>query len=152
MAKVGVFVDESAETISEIVRIAHIDTIQLHGAESPQFCARMPLPVIKSFAVKPGFDVAQLSDYQVSGHLLDTWNESLKGGVGSIFDWSIAKEAVRRSPHLILAGGLGPSNIKEALESVRPFAVDINSGVEIKPGVKNPHKMREVVSIVKGWK
>jgi phosphoribosylanthranilate isomerase len=76
----------------------------------------------------------------------------MSGGTGKTFNWKIARQACLRNKHIILAGGLGPSNIEDALGNVQPWAVDINSGVEIKPGIKNPHKIRDIIRIIKNWK
>jgi phosphoribosylanthranilate isomerase len=149
VSKVGVFVDEDPQRLLEVIRISGIDTVQLHGSEPPQYCASVPLPVIKVFPVREDFSVNVFSAYKTAGYLLDTWDPELKGGSGRRFDWSAAVAACGVSDTVILSGGLGPSNIQEAIDTVRPYAVDVNSGVEISPGIKNPYKMREVVSIVK---
>jgi len=149
ISRVGVFVDADEETILSTIRVSGIDTLQLHGAETPQFCNRMPLPVIKSFSVHADFDLQALEQYPTAGHLLDTWDDKSKGGTGRRFDWSVAVRAAQKFHAVILAGGLGPANILEAMERVRPFAVDVNSGVEIKPGIKNPQKMHDVVDLVR---
>jgi len=151
VSKVGVFVDEDPNRVLEAARIAGIDTVQLHGNESPEYCASIPLPVVKVFSIRDNFDVSVIAAYKSSaaGILLDTWDSERRGGSGSTFDWSIANRACDISDTLILSGGLGPSNIREAVETVRPYAVDVNSGVEISPGVKSPYKMRDVITIVK---
>jgi phosphoribosylanthranilate isomerase len=151
ISRVGVFVDETPERVVAIARTAGIDTLQLHGTESPEFCAMMPLPVIKGFSINAVTDLSKLDGYRTSGFLLDTWSPDQRGGTGKTFDWSIATEACRKSDRIILAGGLNPDNIREAVETVHPYGVDINSGVEIRPGEKNPHKMRELVQIVRSW-
>jgi phosphoribosylanthranilate isomerase len=152
ISKVGVFVDQDLETVIAIARAAGIDTVQLHGSESPAYCESIPFPVIKAFSIRPDSDLSRLSSYNVAGFLLDTWSAEMKGGTGNTFDWSLAIRACAMYKSIILAGGLGPTNIAEALDVVKPFAVDVNSGVEISPGVKNPHKMRDVMSVVKNWK
>jgi phosphoribosylanthranilate isomerase len=152
VSRVGVFVDETAEQIRETIRISGIDTIQLHGNESPEFCREFGIPVIKALGVKGDSDLALLDAYEVSGFLLDTWHQSMHGGTGQTFDWRIARRASEKYGNVILAGGLGPTNLDEALGAVNPFAVDLNSGVEIMPGVKNPHKMRDAIRIVRHWK
>jgi phosphoribosylanthranilate isomerase len=152
VSRVGVFVNDDAETIMSIVQQTGIDTIQLHGDELPSLCEQLPLTTIKAFSVGANFDAKMLDKYPVNGYLLDTWNDSLKGGSGKTFDWSIARTITQYRHNIILAGGLGPTNISEALEAVQPYAVDFNSGVEIKPGLKNPRKMRDAVNIVKAWK
>ncbi len=151
ISRVGVFVDESPEKVIAIARAAGIDTLQLHGIESPSYCARMPLPVIKAFSINQGTDLSVLDQYRTAGFLLDTWSLDHRGGTGKTFDWSIAAEACRKSDRIILAGGLNPGNIEEAIETVHPYGVDINSGVEIRPGEKNPHKMRQLVQAIRSW-
>jgi phosphoribosylanthranilate isomerase len=152
IAKVGVFVDSEAASIMTAVQQSGIDTVQLHGNEPPELCQKLPMTLIKAFPVGKDFDPAILDKYPVNGFLLDTWSESLAGGTGRTFDWTIAKTVARYHHNIILAGGLGPTNIVEALETVQPYAVEFNSGVEIKPGIKNPRKMRDAVAVVKGWK
>lgn len=149
ISKVGVFVDETPQRVLEAAQISGIDTIQLHGDESPEYCAAMTLPVIKAFSVHDDFDPSALSAYKTAGYLLDTWDPERKGGSGRTFDWDRAIKACEVCDTIILSGGLGPSNIREAIETVRPYAVDLNSGVEISPGIKNPYKMREAAEIVR---
>jgi phosphoribosylanthranilate isomerase len=152
VSRVGVFIDESIENIVEICRIARIDTVQLHGSESPEFCSKVPFQVVKSISVKEDTDISIIDTYKSFGILLDTWSSGMSGGTGKTFDWNIAKKACSRNEHIILAGGLGPSNIEDALQAVQPYGVDVNSGVEIRPGIKNPHKMRDVMRIISNWK
>jgi phosphoribosylanthranilate isomerase len=150
VSKVGVFVNENPHRILEVIQIAGLDTLQLHGDESPQYCAMFPLPVIKAFSVRDGaFDASTLSAYKTSAHLLDTWDPERRGGSGNTFDWTAAVDACNVSDAVILSGGLSPINIESAIKTVRPYAVDVNSGVEISPGIKNPYKMREVVSVIR---
>ena len=152
ISRVGVFVNETAETILSIAREASLDTIQLHGSEPPAFCRDIPFPVIKALGLQPDFDYAQLDEYPVAGILLDTWDKGLKGGSGIAGDWSVAKRVSDRYQSIILAGGLGPANLERALDQVQPYGIDLNSGVEIMPGVKNAHKIREAVKIIRTWK
>lgn len=151
VSRVGVFVDETAESIIAIAREAGLDTIQLHGSETPSLCREIPYPVIKAIGLRPDLSMADLKIFPVAGILLDTWSHGLQGGTGIVGDWDIARKIADRHDRIILAGGLGPSNLEEALSVVRPYGVDINSGVEIKPGVKNPQKMREAVCIIRTW-
>jgi phosphoribosylanthranilate isomerase len=151
VSRVGVFVDEEIEKVVAIARATGIDTIQLHGAESPRYCLTMPLPVIKAFSIDPASDLSLLEQYTTAGFLLDTWSANRRGGTGKTFDWSIARTATIKYPRVILAGGLNPQNIEEAVSTVLPYGVDINSGVEIKPGIKNPRKMRDAVQTVRAW-
>jgi phosphoribosylanthranilate isomerase len=152
VARVGVFVDEDPKAVDDIIKKTGIDTIQLHGKELPWYCAGFACTVIKAFGIRCGFDISVLEGYRTAGYLLDTWDDTAKGGTGGTFDWSIAQAAAAKYGNVILAGGLNALNIEEALRTVRPFGVDLNSGVEIKPGVKNHYKMRDVVNIVKNFK
>jgi len=150
VTKVGVFVDENETFIQSAFTQSGIDTVQLHGNETPEFAHSISCTVVKAFAVGPKFDLDSLTKYKVAGYLLDTWSESY-GGSGKTFDWDIARDAAHIHPNIILAGGLSPTNIRDALQNVAPYAVEFNSGVEIKPGVKNHYKMRDAIAIVRNW-
>jgi len=152
VSRVGVFVDQESSLINEIAAFTGIDTVQLHGSETPEYCSEINLPVIKAFSVRQDSDIAVLSTYKTAGYLLDTWRKDMFGGTGATFDWSIAKRACSTHDNVIIAGGLGPSNIIEALQAAHPYGVDLNSGVEIRPGEKNPHKMRDVINLIRKWK
>jgi phosphoribosylanthranilate isomerase len=151
VSRVGIFVDEEIDEVVTVARATGIDTVQLHGTESPRYCSKIPLPVIKAFSIEPSSDISLLGRYDVAAFLLDTWSSRLRGGTGKTFDWSIARSACLRYDRVILAGGLNPTNLEEALETVQPYGIDISSGVEIKPGIKNPRKMRDAVQIVRAW-
>jgi phosphoribosylanthranilate isomerase len=138
---VGVFVDETAEQVNKIADYCNLDLIQLHGDESPAFCKRMRRRVIKAFRVKDMQSVKKLSSFQVSGFLLDTFSENLHGGTGKVFDWNLALPAKKFGP-VIMAGGLTPNNVQQAIRQVRPYGVDVCSGVESEPGVKDHKKVR----------
>ncbi len=136
---VGVFVDEAPERITEIVSLCGIDLIQLHGKEPPGICGQFMQRVIKAIAVRDNSVIEDLRPYQgrVRGLLLDTYSENLAGGTGRTFNWDLAIKAKELGIPVILAGGLGPSNIVEAVSKVKPYAVDVNSGVEERPGKKS---------------
>jgi phosphoribosylanthranilate isomerase len=138
---VGVFVDETAEQINKIADNCNLDLIQLHGNESAAFCKRMRRRVIKAFRVKDMQSVKKLSSYQVSGFLLDTFSESLHGGTGKVFDWNLALPAKKIGP-VIMAGGLTANNVQQAIRQVRPYGVDVCSGVESQPGIKDHKKIK----------
>lgn len=142
ISKVGVFVNESEATIQKIVRECGLSAIQLHGDESPAFCQKFDLPVIKAFQIRSIKDMAQLSKYQVNGHLLDTYSEKMRGGTGAVFDWNLAVKAKRFGRRIILSGGLTPQNVVQAIRKVQPFAMDVSSGVEKSPGKKDPAKIK----------
>jgi phosphoribosylanthranilate isomerase len=138
---VGVFVDESAVQINKIADYCNLDIIQLHGDESPTFCKRIRRKVIKAFRVKDMQSVKKISSFQVSGFLLDTFSENLHGGTGKVFDWNLVLPAKKFGP-VIMAGGLTPNNVQQAVRQVRPYGVDVCSGVESEPGIKDHKKVR----------
>ncbi|MDD3926084.1 MAG: phosphoribosylanthranilate isomerase, partial [bacterium] len=132
------------------VAVCGLGAVQLHGSESPAFCRELsPLRVIKAFRVAVEDDLRPLAEYNGCAHLLDSRVEGLAGGSGKTFDWSLAVSAAAVSPCLILAGGLNPDNVSEAVAAVKPWAVDVSSGVESSPGVKDAGLMREFVAGVK---
>ncbi|MGH2436521.1 MAG: phosphoribosylanthranilate isomerase [bacterium] len=149
IAKVGVFVDEGREVVKEIVARAGLDTVQLHGSETPDYCAAMPVPVVKVIRVRDADSLSALQPYLVAAFLLDTYNPETLGGTGRPFDWNLA--AKLRGPHrIILSGGLNATNVVEALDRVRPFGVDVSSGVET-DGRKDHSKIREFIRRVREW-
>jgi phosphoribosylanthranilate isomerase len=138
---VGVFVNESAERLNKIADYCGLDLVQLHGEESPAFCRKIHRRVIKAFRVKDLQSIKQLEKFPVSGFLLDTFFDDLHGGTGKTFDWNLALPAKKMGP-VILAGGLTPRNILQAVRQVRPYGVDVCSGVEKSPGIKDLEKVR----------
>jgi len=149
---VGVFVnEESPQAVMDIANKATIKALQLHGDESPDYCSELAADthVIKTLAVSEDFDPKLPCAYQVDAIMLDTRDNRLRGGTGRVFDWSIAQQVSRIVPKLYLAGGLSPENIAEAIEKVRPYAVDACSALEDKPGTKNHERIRAFVEIVR---
>jgi len=146
---VGVFVNEEAEQVEEIVQYCRLTVIQLHGAESPAYCRRFRTRVVKAFQVHEGLTAMDLQPYEevVSGFLLDTYDKKQAGGTGKTFDWSLIHKLQPGKP-VILAGGLGPANAARAIAAVRPFAVDVNSAIETKPGRKDPVLISRLVEVV----
>ena len=138
---VGVFVNESAERLNKIADYCGLDLVQLHGEESPAFCRKIHRRVIKAFRIKDLQTIKQLEKFPVSGFLLDTFSDDLHGGTGKTFDWNLALPAKKMGP-VILAGGLTPRNILKAVRQVRPYGVDVCSGVEKSPGIKDLEKVR----------
>lgn len=138
IAKVGVFVNETPETIRQICVHAGLTAVQLHGDESPEVCGSFgTMPVVKAFRVGDGFDPAILTDFPIQTYLLDTYVEGgCRGGTGKVFDWQIAK-ACNAYGRIILAGGITPANIAEAIGAAVPWGIDVSSGVESSPGVKD---------------
>jgi phosphoribosylanthranilate isomerase len=140
---VGVFVDEEKSVIEDIADFCRLTVLQFHGSESPEYCAGFGRRVIKAFRISQREDIERLKPYQgkVSAFLLDTYHPMFAGGTGQAFDWDMAKEAGKIGP-IILAGGLNPDNIEAAIRAVKPYAVDVSSGVEMTPGKKDHDKMR----------
>jgi len=141
---VGVFVNETRETVAKILEITGLDLVQFHGDEPPSLCASFFPRSLKAFRVKSPEDLEQIKDYQgtVRAILLDTFVKGLPGGTGQTFDWELAVVAQKYDIPIILAGGLNPENVALAMEKVRPFGLDLSSGVEKSPGLKDPSKMR----------
>jgi len=137
---VGVFVDEPTEEIERIMRHASLDIAQLHGHEPPEACV-LTRRVIKAIRVKELSDLEPLKRYRVSAFLLDTYTPESLGGTGQIFNWDIAV-AAKQFGKVILAGGLNPENIEKAIRWVRPYAVDVSSGIEEDKGKKDLRRMR----------
>ena len=138
---VGVFVNESPDRVNKIANYCGLDLVQLHGEESPAFCRKIHRRVIKVFRVAGLQSIKQMEKYSVSGFLLDTFCDDLHGGTGKTFDWNLALPAKKMGP-VILAGGLTPRNVAQAVRQVRPYGVDVCSGVEKTPGIKDPEKVR----------
>ena len=145
---VGVFVDEKAEQINKIADRCNLDRVQLHGNESPTFCKKIRRRVIKAIRVKDIQSLKKLSDYPVSSFLLDTFSEDQYGGTGRVFDWNLAFPAKKYGP-IILAGGLTPNNVRQAIQRIQPYGVDVCSGVESQPGIKAHKKMQAFLKNVK---
>src|SRR3982751_2612534 len=138
MRRVGVFVNESPRKIVEIANRAGLNAIQLHGDEDALFIddlrKQTRLPIIKAVRVKPGFDATELTTLGADAVLLDSFSGSERGGSGKAFDWSVARNISESVAMLYLAGGLTPENIGEAIERVKPYALDVCSGIEAEPG------------------
>ncbi len=147
--RVGVFVNHTIQEVKEVVQYCGLDLIQLHGDESPEYCARFPMScLIKGVSFQREEEIGELRNYPVSAVLMDAHDPGQYGGTGKNSDWKLAIRVKETHP-LILAGGLNRENIREAIEKVRPQAVDINSGVEIQPGKKDPRKIKEIVEMVR---
>ena len=152
---VGVFVNEdSPASVLNIANEAGVTALQLHGDESPAYCRELAKDryVIKTLAVANDFDLKSVAAYDVEAIMLDTKHLTLRGGTGCVFDWSIATEVSKVVSKLFLAGGLSPDNIEEAVEMVRPYAVDACSALEDEPGRKNHDRMRDFMETVRSVK
>jgi len=150
VAKVGVFVDADEATVRTTAATAGLDTLQFHGSEPPEFCARFELRTIKAFRVKDTGSLGQLPDYDTDAWLLDSYVQGVPGGTGERFNWELAAEAKRLGRPILLAGGLTPDNAAEAVGQVAPFGLDVSSGVEAAPGRKDAAKVAAFIASAKG--
>jgi phosphoribosylanthranilate isomerase len=143
---VGVFVNAGLDEIARTVENERLSMVQLHGDEGLSFCRevgrRTGLKVIKAIRVRSGADLDLARSYRTDFHLLDAHSPGVPGGTGESFDWELLRDRRSRVP-LILAGGLVPGNVGTAIESVRPFAVDVASGVESAQGIKDHELMSD---------
>jgi phosphoribosylanthranilate isomerase len=145
VATVGLFVNEEPERIEEIAHFCDLGIVQLHGDERPDECDFTPRRLIKALRVKDAASLAGYEEYRVSALLLDAWVKGAYGGTGHSFNWELAAQVARQRP-VILAGGLTPENVAEAVRTVRPYAVDVSSGVEAAPGKKDPAKVAAFIT------
>ena len=149
ISKVGLFVDEPAESIEEILGELDLDLLQFQGDEPPDFCARFGKPFVRAVRMEPGVDLLEYAHRFSAARalLLDAHVPGLPGGTGRTFDWAAIP---RDFPlPLILSGGLDAANVGEAMRVVRPWAVDVSSGVESSRGVKDPAKIVEFIRSVR---
>ena len=141
---VGLFVNAPLDLVNTSADRCGLDIIQLHGEESPSYCQSVRRRVMKAFRVQGMESLAAMADYRVAGYLLDAYSPNSYGGTGERFDWDCAVAAKGKGP-IILAGGLDPENVTEAVQRVAPYAVDVSSGVELSPGRKDPEKVRNFI-------
>ena len=149
---VGVFENASEAAMLEIARSVGLDQLQLHGDETPSMVARLGrrVRVIKALSVKKPFSISRLKAYRrADAILLDGFSRKARGGTGKTFDWKVARRA-KGQGRIFLAGGLTPENVGEAIRTARPYGVDVCSGVESRPGKKDPRRMRSLLLAVKG--
>ncbi len=146
---IGVFVNEPNPAQVEILaRAVGLHAVQLHGDESPEYCrALSSLSLVKAFRLQPGFDVEAPARYPASAYLVDAFAPGEFGGTGLCCDWEAAALLARRFP-VLLSGGLTEANVAAAIGRVRPLAVDVCSGVESAPGIKDPEKIRRFLRAV----
>lgn len=144
---VGVFADAPIEEVRWVAQACHLNAVQLHGGEDPDYCASLEAYIIKAFRIQDRSSLADLGRYRVGALLLDSYRPHQLGGTGQTFDWDLAREA-KRYGRLILSGGLSPENVAEAIQRVRPYAVDVSSGVEGSPGRKDEGKVRRFLEEV----
>jgi phosphoribosylanthranilate isomerase len=151
---VGVFVNQPLDEVAAVAEELNLSLVQLHGDEGPAYCAevhrRTGARIVKAMRVRGGEDVQAVAAFRdVDFHLLDTYRDGLRGGTGETFDWALTARRRSKVP-LILSGGLEPDNVAAAIEAVHPYAVDVASGVERAPGIKDPDKLRAFAAAVRG--
>jgi len=146
---VGVFVNETAETIAQVAEMSGIKKAQLHGDEAPSICAALSLPVIKAFRFTAHMRPEMMAGYtRVDAFLVEGFHEKLYGGGGAMADWQQVA-TLHSYGRIILAGGLTPDNVRQAIRVAQPYAVDVGSGVEASPGQKDRQKVRVFVQQAK---
>jgi phosphoribosylanthranilate isomerase len=149
---VGVFVNEGLATVRSIMDTCGLAMAQLHGDESASYCRELSRPVMKALRLKDRGSLLALAEYQgrggVRGFVLDSFSEIAYGGTGQVTDWTLAAEVAKSTP-ILLAGGLTPENVAQAVRTVRPYGVDVSSGVESAPGKKEHAKLRAFVEAVR---
>jgi len=145
---VALFVDADPEAVRRVLGSVRIDLLQFHGSETPEYCRQFSKPYIKAVSMSEAVDVtSQASVYaDAAGLLLDTHNADMAGGSGRAFDWSRIPADLPKP--VILAGGLNPDNVTEAVTRVRPYAVDVSSGVEREKGIKDAGRIRAFIEAV----
>jgi len=149
ISTVGVFIDKDKEKVKKIVDLCSLTGLQFHGEEAPVYCQGFRQKIIKSFRVKDESVIEKAAGYKVDAYLLDAYLPGIPGGTGKTFNWEIAKKVKKLGVPLILSGGLNPDNVARAISEVRPYAVDVSSGVESKEGKKDSEKLERLVKIVR---
>lgn len=149
VTRVGLFVNATRSEVERTCAEASLDVVQYHGDEAPEECAQAPRPWIKAIRVRPALDLAtECERYaRASAWLFDSYDEKLYGGSGRSFDWGLLTATHRRP--VILAGGLTPDNVGEAIRRTAPYAVDVSGGIEAARGIKDHDKMRKFIAEVK---
>lgn len=146
ISRVGVFVNEETSRIRQITSMCGLDTLQFHGDESPESIREFePLKTIKAIRVRDADSIRSLLDYRADAWLLDSYVSGQKGGTGERFNWALAVEASTMGRPIVLAGGLTPGNVADAIGHVRPYGVDVSTGVESSPGRKDPGKVQAFI-------
>lgn len=149
---VGVFVNEEAQVVRDIMDECGLALAQIHGDETADYCESLGRPVIRGIRLRDRNTFLAMAEYKgrarVRGFVLDAYSETAYGGTGTTADWSLAKKAAQ-SFSFLLAGGLTPDNVQEAIQNVQPYGVDVSSGVEARPGKKDPAKIQAFIQAAK---
>jgi phosphoribosylanthranilate isomerase len=147
--RVGVFVNPAEALVMRVISECGLSLLQFHGDETSEFCTQFGLMSLKAFRIRDAESLNQLADYQTNAFLLDAHSRSGLGGTGEKFNWELAVEAQNFGKPIFLAGGLTPENVGDAVKRVRPFAVDVSSGVESAPGKKDLAKVSAFIQAVR---
>lgn len=149
VVRVGLFVNATEELVAEAMSACGLQLLQFHGDETPEYCRQFGAMSMKAFRMKDAETLRQLREYPTDAWLLDAFVPGQRGGTGHTFNWELAVAAVQLGRPVFLAGGLTPENVAEAVRQVRPFGVDVSSGVEAAPGKKDHAKVRAFVQAAK---
>lgn len=149
IVKVGVFVNAPEEKVFRAIAECGLNLLQFHGEESPEYCLQFGLMSMKAFRIRDADSLRALPNYPTDAWLLDAYSAAKPGGTGEKFDWDLAIEAQKLGRPIFLAGGLTPENVAEAARRVRPYAVDVSTGVEAAPGKKDHAKVRAFIEAVR---
>ena len=150
VVRVGVFVNANESFVRRAIQDCTLNVLQFHGEETPEYCAQFDVMTLKAIRVRDEAFLKEMERFSTDGFLLDAFSNDALGGTGKTFNWDLAKRATESGSPIFLAGGLNPENVAEAVRSVRPFAVDVSSGVESEPGKKDVDKVRAFVAAAKG--
>lgn len=148
--KVGVFVNAAPEAVRRAISECGLDLLQFHGDESPDYCVQFGMRTMKAFRIRDADSLCALPAYRTDAWLLDAFVPGQRGGSGATFNWALAVAARELGRPVFLAGGLTPQNVAEAVRQVRPYGVDVSSGVESAPGKKDAEKVRAFIAAAKG--
>lgn len=146
---VGVFANESVETIRGIASQCRLQLVQLHGGEEPDYAGAVGLPAIIALRVRDRVPWEELARYEAWAYLLDSYDPKQLGGTGHVWRWELLQERPELSAQLIVAGGLTPDNVEHVVRQINPWGVDVSSGVEAAPGRKDPDKVRQFIAHAK---
>jgi phosphoribosylanthranilate isomerase len=147
--KAGVFVNAPADLVHHCICECGLNLLQFHGDEPPDYCRQFGLMSMKAFRIRDETSLKALPEYQTDAWLLDAFAPDKRGGTGESFNWDLAVRAREMGRPIFLAGGLTPENVTEAVRKVRPYAVDVSSGVEASPGKKDHQKVKAFIQAVK---
>jgi phosphoribosylanthranilate isomerase len=147
--RAGVFVNADEDLVSRAIGECSLSLLQFHGDEPPDFCTQFGLMSMKAFRIRDVETLKEIPNYQTDAYLLDAYSPEARGGTGEKFNWDLAVEAQKFGKPIFLAGGLTPENVADAVRKVKPFGVDVSSGVESAPGKKDHAKMRAFIQVVR---